>query len=240
MKSKFILSMSLILILAYPAESAKQKPLNRVVVNELRAETQMRFVDTVNDHTADIQWFPIELWETMLLKDPTMTRNEVKEMLDLLKGLSFLNVVQADANFAYDIGLNFYSRSEIARNMRIVYTDARNRTHPLPILSEGQLDPFVGVMAGALKDLFRDIAGPLGENMHFFVLKNETTLNPKLVDAYEEGTLSVRLKTRRGHVIRKSVVLPLNSLYVPRKCPNGKDAHISWKFCPWTGQRLDD
>ena len=239
MKSKLILS-SLILILAYPAESAKRKPLNRVVVNELRAETQMRFVDTVNDHTADIQWFPIELWEAMLLKDPTMSKNDIREMLDALKGLSFLNVVQADTNVSYANPWNFYSRSEIKRNMIVVYTDVRNRTHPLPVIREEQLDPFVGAITGVLKDFFKDIAGPLGENMHFFVLKNEAMLNPKLVNAYKEGTLSVRLKTRRGNVIRKSVELPLNSLYIPRKCPNGKDAHISWKFCPWTGQRLDD
>ena len=83
MKSVLMLSMTLILILNCPAESAKRKPLNRVVFNELRAEIQMRFVDTVNDHTADIQWFPIELWEAILLKDPTLPRNEVEEMLDL-------------------------------------------------------------------------------------------------------------------------------------------------------------
>ena len=236
MKSVLMLSMTLILILNCPAESAKRKPLNRVVFNELRAEIQMRFVDTVNDHTADIQWFPIELWEAILLKDPTLPRNEVEEMLDLLNGLSFLNVVQADGYVDDDIALGFYSRSEIERNMMVVYTDAGNRTHRLPILSEEQLDPFLGIMLGTLKTLFKDVAGPMGGNMHFFVL----ALNPKLVDPYKKGTLEVRLKTRRGYVIRKSVELPLNSLYIPRKCPNGKDAHISWKFCPWTGQRLDD
>jgi hypothetical protein len=31
---------------------------------------------------------------------------------------------------------------------------------------------------------------------------------------------------------------PLNSLFVPRTCPNGKPAHVSWKFCPWGGERL--
>ena len=74
--------------------------------------------------------------------------------------------------------------------MMVVYTDVRNKTHTLPVIGEEQLDPFVAVMAGMLKNLFKDVAGPLGENMHFFVLKNETMFTAKLLDPYKKGTLS--------------------------------------------------
>ena len=34
------------------------------------------------------------------------------------------------------------------------------------------------------------------------------------------------------------VELPINALFVPRLCSDGREAHVTWNYCPWTGERL--
>ena len=61
-----------------------------------------------------------------------------------------------------------------------------------------------------------------------------------MVDPYLQGLISVQIAKRNGDLMTADIEMPLNSLFVPRKCPNGKDAHISWKYCPWSGKLLVD
>jgi hypothetical protein len=30
---------------------------------------------------------------------------------------------------------------------------------------------------------------------------------------------------------------PINALFVPRVCEDGREAQVTWKFCPWMGRR---
>ena len=60
----------------------------------------------------------------------------------------------------------------------------------------------------------------------------------RILDPYQPGGLQVDLKRKNNQPLQAKIEFPLNSLYVPRRCPNGKPAHVSWKFCPWTGAKL--
>jgi hypothetical protein len=52
--------------------------------------------------------------------------------------------------------------------------------------------------------------------------------------------LTFDLKTRKDVQLTSRVGMPLDSLFKPRFCPNGKKAHISWEFCPWSGKKLKE
>ena len=82
--------------------------------------------------------------------------------------------------------------------------------------------------------------GNLGSNMHFFVLNDELESSPRLIDPYLKGHISIQLERRDEVQLDARIEMPLNSLFIPRKCPNGMDAHVSWKFCPWTGKPLEE
>ena len=91
-----------------------------------------------------------------------------------------------------------------------------------------------------LTPLLEAAAGNLGNNMHFYVLNDKSESSQRLLDPYQEGSMDIQLKKMNGDPIIANIEMPLNTLYIPRKCPNGKDAHISWKYCPWTGVQLAD
>ena len=83
--------------------------------------------------------------------------------------------------------------------------------------------------------------GNLGENMHFFVLPDVDSAGARLVSPHEFGTVEVKLGGRdSSSPVQLSVELPLDALFVPRVCPNGKPAHVTWTHCPWGGSKLAD
>jgi hypothetical protein len=49
----------------------------------------------------------------------------------------------------------------------------------------------------------------------------------------------IRVKLSNADAVHMAELeLPLDSLFVPRLCPNGKPAHVSWDYCPWSGKKL--
>ncbi|RCS52748.1 hypothetical protein DTL42_07890 [Bremerella cremea] len=157
-------------------------------------------------------------------------------MLDAMEGVTLLALVQADVTLLGHF--DYYNRNEIEKNLEIsvIAKDGKRFTiEPMQEI-EGDLQQVVAalepVMAGAM--------GNLGRSMEIFVLDNKNADGSKVIDSYESGQIDIRMVRRDGSVMDSTIELPMNCLYVPRKCPNGKDAHISWKFCPWTGVPLED
>ncbi|MBW4643856.1 MAG: hypothetical protein KME23_12850 [Goleter apudmare HA4340-LM2] len=60
----------------------------------------------------------------------------------------------------------------------------------------------------------------------------------KIGSPYKSGKLNISFNGKGNQQIGSVVNLPLNSLFIPRLCPNGKPAHVSWKYCPWDGTPL--
>jgi len=114
--------------------------------------------------------------------------------------------------------------------------DGKRRT----VTPMGTIDPNLGVVLAVFKPILGAAMGNLGNNMHFYVLDDRIEGAPRLLDPYREGLISVQLMRKNGDWMTAEIEMPLNSLFVPRKCPNGKDAHVSWKYCPWSGKRLED
>ena len=120
----------------------------------------------------------------------------------------------------------------------VIFTDADGAKHRLSPLYE--INPDLQVVLSVFKPILGSALGNMGNSMHFFVLNDLRDTSERLVDPYSKGNLSFHVVKRSGDQLEANIELPLNSLFVPRKCPNGKDAHISWYYCPWTGEKLED
>ncbi len=218
------------------AMAAEKKQMKDVDTDEFTTDTQITPAGAGDDHAALAWWIPNEFWKAILARDKTASEADKKAMLDALSGVSLVAVVQADIS-AFG-AFKFYSKEEIERKMSISYTGADGNR--LRLATMQTIDPDLQVVLGIFKPILGAAMGNLGSNMHFYVLNDKTNASLRLLDPYREGIINVKLTKRNGDLMTGNIEMPLNSLFIPRKCPNGKNAHISWNYCPWTGKKLDD
>lgn len=233
---KKLLISSIIVLAVTCAMAAEKKPVKDVDSDAFTSDTQISLIGTGDDHMAIAWWIPNEFWESILSRDTTTSETDKKAMLDAMSGISLLAVIQADITpFG---AFKFYSKEEIEKKMLVSFTDAggkRQRLSPMQTIN-----PDLEIILGVFKPLLGATMGNLGNNMHFYVLNDKSKSSLRLLDPYGKGLISIQLAKRNDDLMTADIEMPLNSLFVPRKCPNGKDAHISWKYCPWTGKRLGD
>ncbi len=216
--------------------AAERKSLKEVDADAFIADTQVAPKGTGDSHLALVWWIPNEFWESILSRDATTSEADKKAMLDAMEGVTLLVIVQADiTQFG---AMRFYSREEIERSMVLSFADGDDTRHALSLVRE--IDPDLEVILSIFRPILGSAMGNLGNNMQFYVLDNKTPSSEALVSPYEKGRIDARLSKRDGSLMEASIELPINALFVPRLCPNGREAHISWKYCPWTGQKLDD
>lgn len=219
--------------------SAERKSLKDVDLTALSQDIQTIHQGPLEDGTnfvAIALWLPQEYWQTVMDKNAALPAANKAKLLETMKGVTMLALVQGDVT---PLGrFDFYQRDEIEKKLEIsvIATDGKRRDlKPMKEISgelQGVLAVFKPVMAAAM--------GNMGRSMEIFVLDNTNEDGSRILDSYEPGQIDIRMVRRDGSTMDSTIELPLNALYVPRKCPNGKDAHISWKFCPWTGVPLED
>jgi hypothetical protein len=98
-------------------------------------------------------------------------------------------------------------------------------------------DPDLRIMLDQMRPILAQAMGSLGQNFYFFPLPDRDDDGERLLSPYEKGMIRVKLSNADA-VHMAELELPLDSLFVPRLCPNGKPAHVSWDYCPWSGKKL--
>lgn len=216
--------------------AAEKTPLSEIDTKAFARDTQVTFQGSGNKHVALAWWIPHEFWESISSRDMTTSEFNKKAMLDVMSGVSLLAVVQADVT---SLGaFQFYSKEEIEKNMLVTFSDASGKTQTLSPMQT--IDPGLEVVLGIFKPILGGAMGNLGNNMHFYVLKDKWESSPRLLDPYRKGQINIRLAKRDESLLMAGIEMPVNSLFVPRKCSNGKPAHISWNYCPWSGEKLGE
>jgi hypothetical protein len=215
------------------AAAQERMSFERIALDALASDTQATPGGTDDSYVALVWWIPFEYWAVAFSREEGMSPRERQEVIDVLRDYSLLAVVQADIQALGTF--RFYELDAVAESLEITLeTGGRSkRIQPLDEVSPG-LQPLLG----ALKPILASAMGNLGSNMHFFVLADRTDANERVIDPYEVNTLRIGLEKRDGERLNVVLETPINSLFVPRTCPNGKPAHVSWKFCPWGGERL--
>ncbi|MFL1406851.1 hypothetical protein ACJO2E_16055 [Marinobacter sp. M1N3S26] len=231
---KLLPSLALILLMSTQALAVERKPLADVPTDELTEDTQVMPKGAGDDHAAVVWWIPKEFWQAILSRDTFSSEADKQATIDAVSGVSILGVVQADIT---QMGaFKFYPMQEIEDTMRVTFTP--EGSDPIVLKPMKELDPDLEMMLGAFRPILAGAIGNLGSNLQFFVYDDKQAGSDRLLDPYSTGTLDVDLTKRNGDAMEGTIELPLNSLFIPRKCPNGRDAHISWDYCPWSGERL--
>lgn len=225
-----ILALGLTLALCTNASAFEKKRPKDVDISAMTNETQ-RTSYAGGVHLA--WWIPLEYWEASLSRDPNVTDTARKQVLDTLRKYSMLAVVQADVG---PLGnFKFYEREAVRKGMKLEISDGKAWAPVMPVAEvPDELAPLLKVLGPILSSAM----GAMGENMNFFVLDDQKK-GGRMISPYDPGVLKISLTDDKGAALEPFLIeFPLDSLYVPRRCPNGKPAHISWVVCPWDGSKL--
>ena len=231
MKYCFIAMVALLCISG--ALAAEKKAIKDVDPDSFTGDTQVSIKGAGDNHMALAWWIPIEFWDSVLSRDPTISESEKNGMLDALKGVTLMGIVQADIS-AFG-AFKFYTKEDVETNMNLTFIDSKDKKHRL--YPEKNIDSELKLVIDIFKPVLTNAMGNMGNNLHFFVLDDKSESSRKL-DPYSQGLIKIQLKTSDNVLISGDIELPVNALYVPRQCPNGKNAHITWNYCPWSGKQL--
>ena len=232
-----LVTASLAIGLAFPicSDAQQRKPMADIDTDAMTGETQFS-APCGSDHMNLIWAIPIEFWKASFALDATMTEQQRSEVIGSLEKFAIFGVVQAD--IAETGAFDFYREEELIAALKMAFTDSDGNTH---IISRAESIPDqTQHLLDAIKPVLTAAMGPLGQNFHFIVIKDENGVRGgRAWDPYAFGELTINLKTRDGAPLSAKLAGPIDALFVPRKCPNGKNAHVTWKFCPWTGVELE-
>lgn len=207
-----------------------RKPLVDVVIDEFTHDTQV--LHSEDYALTQAWWIPVEFWQAALSKvNPALAEQAVQ----ILKSYSMVAVVQADVTALG--GFAYYSRDEIAQRLQVQRVGAQGAPVALP--QEKSVNPAVQNLLMQLTPLLGKAIGDMGRNMHFFVLADTDDKGQRLASPYETGRVQIQLGASETQPAQQlDIELPVNALFVPRLCANGKPAHVAWKYCPWDGKPL--
>jgi hypothetical protein len=222
--------LALLTLFSLQALGVERKSLEDVNVAAMAQETQ-KFSNHGGVHLA--WWIPPEYWEASVSQNPDMPKKSREDFMKLLRKYSMLVVTQAETS---PFGtFSFYDRAVIVKGMKIELWDGKDWSQLQPVEKiPDDLQTVLKVMAPILQGAL----GKLGENLQFFVLDDEVK-GKRLISPYDASKFRVSLTAKSGESIAPfEFEMPLDSLFVPRTCPNGKPAQVSWVVCPWDGTAL--
>lgn len=232
MKSTASIFLAVGLALSLDARSVEPKQMKDVNAAALTAETQQ--VSTVNGiHLA--WWIPPEFWEASVSQRPDVPASGRAAILKTMRGYSMLAITQGETGPFGNI--NFYDRETILKGAKIEVNAGKGWNTISPAVKvPDDLQQLIKVMSPMLESSL----GKLGQNLQFFVLDDKVK-GERLLSPYGHSLLRVTLTDKGGTPVTPFMFeMPLDALYVPRMCPNGKPAHVSWVVCPWDGTKLPE
>jgi hypothetical protein len=232
MKSRSLIFLAATLALSLDTHSVEPKQMKDVNAAALTAETQK--VSTVNGiHLA--WWIPPEFWEASVSQRQDVPASSREAIVKSMRGYSMLAITQGESSPFGNI--TFYDRETIIKGAKIEVNAGKgwNTISPTEKVPE-DLQQLIKVMSPMLEASL----GKLGQNLQFFVLDDEVK-GARLMSPYGHSSLRVTLTDKRGTPVTPFMFeMPLDALYVPRMCPNGRPAHVSWVVCPWDGSKLPE
>lgn len=213
--------------------SQVKKQFSDVSLNEIINETQAQPNNGDDNHISLVWWVPYEYWATVFHRDATISKKIRDDMLESLNGYSLIAIVQADISAfgAFD----FYSKDEVMKNLKVELTKSNKVKQLNPSMN---ISSDLELILSQVTPILKNAMGNMGANFHFFVFDNSKMGKSKLFDVYSNSIIQVDLMSRKNQLLEVQFHTPLDSMHIPRKCPNGQNAHISWSYCPWSGKKL--
>ncbi len=212
---------------------ADRKPFADVATDKLTTEGQV--MNSANQELDFVWWIPLEFWEVTFAQNEAVSVAQVEQIIGILRPYSVLAAVQADISAMGSFG--FFDRDAVMRGMLVEYIDEDGTKSTVSHVEPSNSD--LRLMLDQMRPVLAAAMGNLGENFYFFPLPDTDDDGNRLVSPYKDGVLRITLGARENAAATVlEVALPLDSLHIPYICPNGKPAHISWNYCPWSGKNI--
>lgn len=230
-KTQWIAALLLSSLSAAPVSAARLKDPSQVESAQLTRDLQKMV--NASRQLSLVWWIPQEFWQVSLAKDKTLNEAGRDQMLNVMASVDVVAVVQTDVSAMGSF--DFYPRAEVEAGLQLTHVapDGR-RTRLKTIEPKGD----VQLLLAQLKPVLQGAMGNLGANMHFFTYPRGK--GARVLDPTVKGQLEFAMKVRSGSTQQVQIETPINALFEPRLCPDGREAHVSWNFCPWDGSRLPD
>jgi len=225
----------LLLIASAPSASGaiERKPLGEVSSQQLVRETQQ--VSSEDNQITLVWWVPVEFWKATILRTSPKSTYIAGQYDKAFKDLVMIGVV--NGQLKPPDATAFDARDAVAARVRAYYVDDKGVSRELaPALTPP--GDAKAIIEGT-KPMLKSMLGDMGANFHLLLFNKNTAEQRLEVSPYARGLVRVTLagtETQKERAFEFEA--PLNSLFVPRLCPNGKPADVSWKVCPWDGSKL--
>ncbi|MHC5057648.1 MAG: hypothetical protein ACYTKD_23500 [Planctomycetota bacterium] len=216
-----VAAVSFAFILACPSRGGEGIKLPALI-----KETQMQSEDP--GKMTLVWWLPEEFWRASMAQNPGVTKQMVQEIVDTVRPYTMVVVIDGDIG-AFG-GVTY--RSEAVVRGKTTLKDASGRTHtPLPA---DRIDPDTTNLMKMMKPLLANMAGPMGQNMHFFVFPAKDRNGKAIADATKEGSLTIAVG-KEEFAFR----LPLGSVLPPKYDPKTREKFPgNYNYNPFTGTQL--
>ena len=206
----------------------ERKPIEQIDIGALTSELQA--MNSQQDSLDLIWWIPLQYWEASLKQFP---EEQVEQILSALKNYTILAVIQADIS-AFG-AFHFAEKQTVMDGMRVEVISAEGDVQTISHTEPA--DPDVRLLLDQMRPVLAQAMGNMGENFYFFPLPATDKDDRQYLSPYEEGKFRVALGREGGDIVFE-IDTPVDALFVPRICPSGKPAHVSWIYCPWSGEKL--
>lgn len=209
------------------AGAIERRELGAVPISALVNETQK--MDPDGQGLAFVWWVPTEFWMVAMKQDAKNTQEAIDQVQAAFADYILLGVVEGSQT---PLGaIDFSPRESVLSRLRVLADGVEFR-------AVGKAHKDAQLVVDMMKPMLASMMGELGSQFHLVMLSSDKRRPPS---GYESVSLRVTLDGTKGATARSfEFVGPLDALHVPRSCPNGKPAHITWKYCPWDGSKLPD
>ena len=203
--------------------SLEKKGVSEIVVNDLVKATQEQIDKGSAGGLALVWWIPYEFWAVSFEKRKSLDTEQKVQLLDTLKGYNLIGVVEGESTAVGS--LKFSSKEKIGATLKVTSVDASG--DELKLSSSKIINKDIQLLVQTITPILQSVMGDLGKNFHFYIFDGETSDGFRIMNPYEKGQIKISFQGNNNKNLEATIETPLNPLFVPRVCPNGKDAHIS-------------
>lgn len=223
-----------LLLFTFKTSALEKQDIFDISLSELTSETQKQAKSKSDNHLSFLWWVPLEYWNTALTRDPNVNKTVKAEMIKILEDYNIFAMVQADVSA---IGaFEFYPKESIEKVLKVTFiNESGNEVQMKPV---NKVSPSLDLLLSQVTPILKAAMGNLGENLYFFIYTDIAENGKRLINPFSKGNISIDFSNKEKERLNVEIKLPLNSLFKPRICPNGEKAHVSWKYCPWSGSKI--
>ena len=200
--------------------------ISQVDLNKFIAETQLSSGNA--DQIKMAWWIPIEFWKIVFSKDQSVSAEQTQTYINTLSPYVLFAVVDGEVG---SFGGVTYKSYESIKPCIVASDDANRKFNPL---DESETSADVKNLLDIFKPVIENMLGQMGQNLHFFVFRDQDSHDKRIFDPFQPGTLHFNVCGEDYKwKLPLSCLLPLKYCPIDHEMMNG-----AWIYCPWHGEKL--